>query len=292
MGPRVIAERELISGNPAFFRVTPLGLALCRKGYRESVHVGDEILICTLSCDEYGRIGQLDWLGRVSSSTLNLSRGRGGIKNANRRTQGHASFIRRQLSVCASAKPVYGGADAERNSRGDWAERACGSLGDLRAGERVSPGRDPDSYADSGCCGSRCEPGGAGVDLASAFSAFGAMAQAGDYEEGTAIGAVAGGAGSCDADSGGAGDVDASDGASHGVATGCAIQFVLMSAPIIEDPQGARLTDRSEARILMVRPSGPEGPAVPAHRFPGPVTPGRSHAKSGLLESNRRSARR
>ena len=42
MGPRVIAERELISGNPAFFRVTPLGLALCRKGFRESVPDGDE----------------------------------------------------------------------------------------------------------------------------------------------------------------------------------------------------------------------------------------------------------
>jgi len=53
VSPQVIATRELISGNPAFFRVTPLGLALCRKGYRESVVVGDENLTCSLSCDEY-----------------------------------------------------------------------------------------------------------------------------------------------------------------------------------------------------------------------------------------------
>ena len=53
MGPRVIATRELISGNPANSETRPLGVALWRKGYRESVHGDDENLSCALSCDEY-----------------------------------------------------------------------------------------------------------------------------------------------------------------------------------------------------------------------------------------------
>ena len=87
MGPRVIGTQELVSGNPAYSETRPLGVALWRKGYRESVHGDDEILIGPPSCDEYGRIGHLDWPRRVSSSTLILLRGRGGIWNASRRTQ-------------------------------------------------------------------------------------------------------------------------------------------------------------------------------------------------------------
>lgn len=61
MAPRVIAGRELVSGNPACSETRHLGVALCRKGYRESVQGDDEILIGRFPVMSTGERGS--WIG-------------------------------------------------------------------------------------------------------------------------------------------------------------------------------------------------------------------------------------
>src|SRR6266568_1615286 len=127
-----------------------------------------------------------------------------------------ASPERGEPDCGAVAESLHRGVDDQRNSRGNWALSIGGRQRYLCAGARISSGCDPHSHACAGGRGRACESGGARVDLVFAGEAFSTVAAARTQCEGKAVGAAAGCAGDCDADSGGAGDVDASDGASKG----------------------------------------------------------------------------
>lgn len=126
-----------------------------------------------------------------------------------------------ELSHRHGAKPVHGSPHNQRNSRGNWIVGTGSGKRHLRAGEGLSSGRDSHSHADSCNGGSAVEPGGAGLDPASAFAAVRTMAQAGVELEGKAKREAAGGNGDLDIDPGGTRDMDASNGSSDRAAAQC-----------------------------------------------------------------------
>lgn len=138
------------------------------------------------------------------------------------RVEGNEGIVWGELFVCAVAEFVHSSADDQRHPGGDWTDGSGGGQRDLCAGAGLASGCYPDSYVDFGRSGGDCKSGGACLDMEAQGAAFGAMAEAGDWEESAAVGTAAGGAGYIDADSGGAGDVDASHGASDGNGTGSA----------------------------------------------------------------------
>jgi hypothetical protein len=133
------------------------------------------------------------------------------------------------------AKPVHGSPHDQRHSRGNWIIGTGSGERYLRAGEGFSSGRDSHSHADSCNGGSAREPGGAGLDPASACAAFRTMAEAGEELEGKAKREATGGNGDLDVDPGGTRDMDASNGSSDRAAA----QRGLGAPPFVSD-QGSQ----------------------------------------------------
>jgi len=138
-----------------------------------------------------------------------------GIARRRGESEGDEGAERSKPGDGAAAEPLHGGADDQRDSRGDRADGTGRRERRVCSGAGIPPGRDSDSDALAGSCGRGCEPAGVGMDLAFAGAAVGSVAAAGDEPEGTTLGVAAVCAGDSDTSSGGVGGVDPPDGSSQ-----------------------------------------------------------------------------